>query len=238
MIDIFRTNGSGFMNNIEYIQGDNGNYVKKVFDTGIFSYPDVVSSFLFVTNGFKLKSGRNRKSTEAENYRKFKDAKIQVPELIEEGKNYVSVEYVAGMRTLSDVLKDEKIEKPQKIVAVRKAAAEIKRIHKAKLSFADAKTENIGYKNDKIILYDFEHEFREGSKEKDISAFAASVAFDAKPSDINDFLKASTEGYENDIVKKMKITPHSYLAFFLEGKLGNLHELRKAVKYGIRNQKG
>ncbi len=235
--DIFKRTDYGFMNSFEHPEEG---IIRKKFDTGILSYADIVAASLSLLQGYKMRSGKGRKRAEEKSYRKLENigaAGVSTPAFIGSGKDYIDIEYIPQMEVLSGILESAGKNRDEKLSIVRKAAEQIKSLHDADFDFANAAAQNTGYKDGKPVLYDFEFEWREKNseerKKKDISAFAASVAAEVEPSEVRGFLKAISKGYGKDVAKGMEITPHSYMAFFLEGKFGNLHELRKARKYGL-----
>ncbi len=239
IINLFKRSKGGFMNKIEYHE-DEG-YVRKSFHNSFLEncYTDFLTTVLGFTVGVKIKSGKNRQYTEAKYLDMLHEKAFSVPELMERGKGYNDIEYLK-MKELSEILGNKAVELSEKKKYLKDSAAIIRKMHDRGIERGDGATYNIGVKPDgNIVFIDFEHEFRKWSMEKDISALATSAAFELdKPELVGEALKSIVEGYGKDLTQKIEIVPHAYLAFFVGNKLKNLHELKKAIKYGIRKQEG
>ena len=181
-------------------------------------------------------SGKSRKRTEVKRYKEFNKRGFPVPELLEEGDGYIDIEYVE-MVELSRVLRNINVSKQKKLELIRMAATEMRKIHNAGFNLGDVNVHNIAYTPEgKIVFFDFEHRLIKESRENDYSAFARSAAYEVPDSsDVGDVLKSIAAGYGEDLTRKINIVPYAYLVFIAENKLGNLHELIKAKRYGLRN---
>lgn len=235
IIGIFKKSDEGFMNAIEY-RKDEG-YVRKKFSGSFLEncYSDLQMCFLALTLGVKPKSGRDRQNTEARELKSLYERGFSVPKLKKEGKGHLDIEYVE-MENLSRLLRGGKTEYSKKIDYLEKAAKEMRKIHDAGFKRCDGATSNMGIKPDgSVLFFDFEHEFRGWNNKKDYSALAASAAFEIdKPENVGGALKSIAKGYGKDLTQNIGIVPHAYLFFFLGGKMKNLHELKKAIRYGIK----
>ncbi len=235
IINLFKRSKGGFMNKIEYHKAEG--YIRKSFHNSFLEncYTDFLTTVLGFTLGVKIKSGKNRQYTEAKCLKMLHEKGFPVPELMEKRKGYNDIEYLK-MKELSGILGDKTVELSEKKKYLKDSAAIIKKMHDEGIGRCDAGTQNIGVKPDgNIVFMDFEHEFGKWSCEKDISALAASAAFELDKLElVGEALKNIAEGYGDDLTQKIEIVPHAYLAFFVGNKLENLHELRKAIKYGIK----
>ena len=157
-----------------------------------------------------------------------------MPKLLEEGDSYIDIEYIE-MTELSRLLRDTGGSKQKKLELTRKAAAEIRKIHDAGFELGDVNVHNIGCTPDeRIVLFDFEHQFINGSREKDYSTFAGSAVYEIPDSSgVKDILESIADGYGKDLTHKISIMPYAYLVFVAENRLGNLYELVKMRKYKI-----
>ena len=237
IIHHFKRSREGYLNKIELLYDKKkGPYIRKRFNAGFFAgcYPDIFVIAIGILLGLRPQSGKSRKQTEEKKYKEFNRLGFPVPKLLEEGDCYLDIEYIK-MTELSRLLRDRNESKQRKLDVVRKAAAGIRKIHDAGLEIGDANVHNIGFTPDgRIVFFDFEHKLIKGSREKDYSTFARSAAHEiSKSSDVKDVLRSAAQGYGEDMTRKIRIMPWTYLVFFVEKKLKNLYELRKARRYGI-----
>lgn len=236
IIKLFKRSKGGFMNKIEYHEAEG--YIRKSFHNSFLEncYTDFLTAMLGFTMGVKIKSGKNRQYTEAKYLKTLHGKGFPVPGLVERGKGYNDIEYLEMKGLLSNILGNKDVKLSEKKKYLKDSAAIIRKMHGEGIERCDAGTHNIGVKPDgNIAFIDFEHESGKRSREKDISALAASAAFELdKPELVGEALKSIAEGYGNNLTQKIEIVPHAYLAFFVGNKLENLHELRKAIKYGIK----
>ncbi|KCZ72721.1 Lipopolysaccharide kinase (Kdo/WaaP) family [Candidatus Methanoperedens nitroreducens] len=226
------------MNKIErHYDERKGDYIRKRFYNSFFSncYSDFIAIAVAIPLGLKPKSGKSRKHTEAKRYREFNKRGFPVPKLLEEGEDYLDIEFIK-MKELSRLLRDKNASKQKKIEIVKRAAAEIRRIHDAGFELGDANVHNVGCRPDgRIVLFDFEHQQIKENREKDYSTFARSAAYEIPDSsDLRDILTGIAEGYGEDLTRKISIVPYMFVIFLLENKSKNLLELIKAKRHGIK----
>lgn len=235
IVGLFKRSKEGFMNRIEYHK--DGGYVRKRFHNSFLEncYTDFLTTVLGFTIGVKIKSGKNRQYTEAVYLNSLNEKGFPAPRLIKKGNGYNDIGYVE-MKELSGILRDDKTGNSKKMKYLRDAAAMLRWMHDEGVERCDAVVSNVGIKPDgNPVFFDFEHESRNPSRRKDVSALAASAAFEIDcPEYVNGVLSSIAEGYGKDLTREMEIVPHAYMAFFFGGKMKNLHEMRKAIRYGIR----
>lgn len=235
IINLFRRSKGGFTNRIEYHE-DEG-YIRKSFHNSFLEncYTDFLTTVVGFTFGVKIISGKNRQYTEAKYLKTLHEKGFPVPELMKRGKGYNDIEYLK-MERLSEILGNKNVNISEKKKYLKDSASIMRKMHGDGIERCAGGTHNIGIKPDgNAVFIDFEYESRNWSRERDISALATSAAFALdKPELVGETLKSITEGYGDDLTQKIEIVPHAYLAFFVGNKLENLHELRKAIRYGIK----
>jgi tRNA A-37 threonylcarbamoyl transferase component Bud32 len=239
IIHYFKRSAEGYLNVIERRYDEKkGRYIRKKFYDSFLAdvYSDLLTILEAIPHGLLPGSGKSRKCTEVKRYKEFNKRGFPVPKLLEDGDGYIDIEYVE-MVELSRVLRDINESKQKKLELVRMAAAQIRKIHDAGFSLGDVNVHNIAYTPEgKIIFFDFEHRLIKESRKNDYSAFARSAAYEIPDaSDVRDVLKSIAQGYGEDLTREISIVPYAYLVFLAENKLGSLHELIKAKRYGLRN---
>lgn len=235
IINLFKKSKGGFTNKIEYHKPEG--YIRKSFHNSFLEncYTDFLTTVAGFTVGVKTISGKNRQYTEARYLKTLHEKGFPVPELVERGKGYNDIKYLE-MKGLSEILGNKNVDISEKKKYLKNSASIMRKMHDEGIERCDGGAHNIGIKSDgNAVFMDFEHESRNWSVEKDVSALAASAAFELdKPEFVGEALKSIAEGYGKDLTQKIEIVPHAYMAFFVGNKLENLHELRKAIKYGIK----
>jgi tRNA A-37 threonylcarbamoyl transferase component Bud32 len=239
IIRYFKRSAEGYLNVIELRYDEKkGKYIRKRFYNGFLAncYSNFITVVEAIPHGLLPGSGKSRKRTEVKRYKEFNKRGFPAPRLLEDGEDYIDIEYVE-MVELSRVLRDINESKQKKLELIRMAAAGMRKIHDAGFSLGDVNVHNIGYTPEgKIVFFDFEHRLIKESREKDYSTFAGSAAYEVpNASDVRDVLKSIAQGYGEDLTQKISIVPYTYLVFLAESKFGSLHELIKAIRYGLKN---
>ncbi len=239
IIHHFKRSAEGYLNEIEHRYDEKkGKYIRKMFCKSFLAncYSDFLTILEAIPHGLLPASGKSRKRTEAKRYKEFNKRGFPVPKLLEEGENYIDIEYIE-MIELSRILRNINESKQKKLELIRMAAVQIRIIHDAGFSLGDVNVHNIAYTpEERIVFFDFEHRLIKDSRENDYSAFARSAAYEIPDaSDVRDVLKSIVQGYGEDLTRKINIVPYAYLVFIAENKLGSLHELIKAKRYGLKN---
>jgi tRNA A-37 threonylcarbamoyl transferase component Bud32 len=239
IIRYFKRSAEGYLNVIERRYDEKkGRYIRKRFYNGFVAncYSNFITIVEAVPHGLLPGSGKSRKRTEVKRYKEFNKRGFPAPRLLEDGEDYIDIEYVE-MVELSRILRDINESKQKKLELIRMAAAEMRKIHDAGFNLGDANVHNIAYTPEgRIVFFDFEHRLIKESREKDYSTFARSAAYEVPDaSDVRDVLKSIALGYGEDLTRKISIVPYTYLVFLAENKLGSLHELIKAKRYGLKN---
>jgi len=234
VVKYFRRKGEGFKNIVD-IYPEEG-YVRKYFNSTFMNncYSDFLVGALFFTTGRIPSSRKRRKHTEAKYLKTLEENGIYAPKLLKEDKDYLDIGYIE-MEELSKILRNKDVKESKKMELLKMAGEELRKIHDSGINCYDRGTQNIGCCPDgRIVFFDFESGDKRHSNADDYSNLALSTAFEISDASlIKDAMKCIASGYGKDLTKEIKIDPHAYLAFSLEGKMDHFHEIRKARKYGV-----